>query len=194
MALDIDNIYDSVRDTIIYAVGNRLSKLNTPSGQIPAIIRAREDGLKPEHTYITVDVEDIKLPSGWLLDSDTDSTTGKTKFTILYEVYIATTAYGDVSKSVLQEYHARLCFDEAIRAILQDKVGMSIHKLSEIKNIPTLIKTNHEERSLLRLRCYIHDIIEVDGYVSSIGISEGMIYDDVGNLIKNISISVNDNP
>lgn len=188
MALDYDNIYSAIRTSIVDTVGSRLSTLSSPSGSYPSIIRDRQDGVRPPLPYITIDIEDTILPSGWLLDTTVDDN-GETCYTILYEVFVGVKAFGDESKSILQEYHSLYCISDGVRNQLRADAGLAPHKMDTVKHIPDFLNTNHEERNLLRLSFYVHDTIVLGGYADSLT-GEGQFLDEEGNVLKNVILDI----
>ncbi len=189
MALDFDNIYSSLRTSIATSVGNRLSQITPPVGlPYPAIIKARQDGTRPNHHYITMDIENtIPISTNGLM-TQVDDLTGEVCYTILYEVFIAIKCYGDEAVSILQDYQTNFIIDDGVRYQLQTDAGMASQKLGNVKSIPDFLQTNHEERSLLRLSFYIHDTISKGGYLAIIN-GQGE-YKDGENVIKTSNINV----
>lgn len=189
MALNFDNIYGAIRSSIANSVGSRLSVLTTPQGTYPSIIRERQDGVRPDLPYMTIDVTDVSLPSGWLLDT-TVGDGGEVTYTILYEVFIDVKSFGSDSKSIIQDYHSRFCIDDGVRHQIREDSGMSSHKMDSVKNIPDFLNTNHEERNLLRLSFYVHDTIVLGGYADSLT-GEGQFLDEDGNVLKDVILDIN---
>ncbi len=189
MALNFDNIYGAIRSSIINSVGSRLSVLTTPEGTYPSIIRERQDGVRPELPYMTMDVTDVSLPSGWLLDT-TVNDSGGVIYTILYEVFIDVKSLGEPSKSILQEYHSHYCIDDGVRHQLQTDAGLASHKMDTVKNIPDFLNTNHEERNLLRLSFYVHDTIVLGGYADKLT-GDGQFLDEDGNVLIDVTLDIN---
>ncbi len=190
MALDFDNIYGAIRSSIENTVGNRLSKLTTPQGTYPSIIRERQDGVRPDLPYMTMDITDVSLPSGWILDTTVEDTTGIVTYTILYEIFVDVKSFGEDSKSIMQDYHSRYCIDAGVRYQLQADAGLASHKMDTIKNIPDFLNTNHEERNLLRLSFYVHDTIVLGGYADSLT-GEGQFLDEDGNILIDVILDIN---
>jgi hypothetical protein len=188
MALDYDNIFDAIRQSIVDTVGNRLSTINTVDGDIPAIIRERQDGTRPDLPYVTVDIEDTILPSGWLLDT-TVQEDGSVRYTILYEIFVAVKAYGDDSKSIMQEYHSLYCIADGVRNQLRADAGLAPHRMDTVQHVPDFLNTNHEERNLLRVSFYVHDEIVFGGYADSLT-GEGQFLDEDGSVLKSILLDV----
>jgi len=188
MALDFDKIYGAIKDSVSNTVGSRLSQLTTPNGTYPAIIRERQDGVRPPLPYVTIDIEDVTLPSGWLLDT-TVNEAGEVCYTILYEVYVAVKSFGEDSKSILQDYHSFFCISDGVRNQLRQDAALASHKMDTVKNIPDFLNTNHEERNLLRLSFYVHDVIVLGGYADSLT-GEGQFLDEEGNVLKDVTLDI----
>lgn len=188
MALDFDNIYRAIKDSIVNSVGTRLSQMNTPSGTVPSVIRDRQDGVRPQLPYMSIEIEDVTLPSGWLLNTEVLES-GEVCYTMLYEIFVAVKCFGDDSKSILQDYHTRYCIDDGVRHQLQADAGLASHKIAMLKHIPDYLNTNHEERNLFRVSYYVHDTIVLGGYADSLT-GEGQFLDESGNVLKNIVLDV----
>ncbi len=190
MALDFENIYGAINSSIENTVGGRLSVLTTPQGTYPSIIRERQDGVRPDLPYIAIDISDVSLPSGWILDTSVNSSTGEVTYTILYEVFIDVKCFGEDSKSILQDYHSRYCIDNGLRYHLQQDAGLASHKMDVVRSIPDFLNTNHEERNLLRLSFYVHDTIVLGSYADSLT-GEGQFLDGDGNVLVDVILDIN---
>tara|TARA_R100001594_G_scaffold53735_1_gene87306 strand:- start:36702 stop:37295 length:594 start_codon:yes stop_codon:yes gene_type:complete len=189
MALDFDNIYGALSTSISNSIGSRLSQISPPSGSpYPAIIRARQDGQRPDQHFVTVDIENaVPISTNGLL-TQVDSDTGEVCYTLLYEVFVALKCFGDNALSILQEYQTNFMIDDGVRYQLQADAGLASHKLGNVKSIPDFLQTNHEERSLLRMSFYVHDTITKGTYLAVIN-GQGE-YKEGSNVVKTSTIEV----
>lgn len=189
MALDLDNIYRALRTSISNSVGSRLSQISPPNGSpYPAIIKARQDGTRPNLHYITMDIEDTIPLSTNGLHTTVDDQTGETIYTLLYEVYVCLQCYGDEALSILQDYQTYFMIDDGVRYQLQADAGLASQKLGKVKSIPDFLQTNHEERSQLRMSFYVHDNISKGGYLAVVN-GSGQ-YEESGDIVKTSIINV----
>lgn len=193
MAIDFEGtIYPALIQSVRDSIGSSLYQFNTPNGAYPAIIRKRSDGPRPQLPYVTVDIENIRLPSGWLLNTEVEDTGSGiiTTHQILYEVFVCFECYGDNSTPLLQQYHSEFNVPDGVRSQLKDDAGMSSQYFGQVVSIPEFISTNYEERAKLEISFYVHDVItRTSTYVEAIN-GSGTFVDFEGNVLKTININV----
>jgi hypothetical protein len=195
MAIDYQNvIYPALISSVRDSVGSQLATYTVQGSttQVPAVIKKRQKGPRPELTYVTVDIESTKMPSGWLLSSDLEYDPFEDSYTatyqVLYEMYVGFECYGKNSHGILQQYLSEYCIPDGIRYSLQDQAGMSSQKLGEVKIIPRLINTDWEERAKLIISYYVHDVITKTAPCVEETNGTGTFVDHEGNIIKTIDL------
>ncbi len=104
MSIDLDTILDKFITVAREALPTELSMIGQ-NADIPAVIRNRQTGPKPDYPYVTIDVLDVVDEEGWLsntyIDENDLTVVATTKQLLLsYRVYggnainIANTLYG----------------------------------------------------------------------------------------------------
>ncbi len=89
--------YNVILDHFIAAaqegVGNELSQVGPVGFEEPAVIRARQDGPKPDYPYIVLDVLNTQQLDGWLLQEGVDDNDDPFMETT-YQLTLSYTVYG----------------------------------------------------------------------------------------------------
>ena len=140
-------------------IGSRLSTLTNPSGTTPAVVKSREGGYKPDLPYVSVDVANFILPSGWLLHSYFDESNVMT-YEVLYEIFVDFKCFGEDSQEILQEFHSFLSIPIITEKIQTDVFGASVQQQGDVINTPDLLSTDFEEGATLTTSFYIIDTIQ----------------------------------
>lgn len=181
--LDRDLIAEGLITAIKDIVGTQLSTLTNPTGTTPAVIKARSRGPKPDLPYMTVDVANFILPSGWLLESYFDDDNVR-NYDILYEMFVDIKCFGDKSQDILQALHSSLSLSAITERISTLALGASVQQQGDVINTPDLLSTDYQEGATLTVSFYI-----VDTIVDPTGTSLERILDVVaqGTLITGVN-------
>lgn len=171
-------------------VGADLATITNSGGTTPAVIKARQDGPKPDLPYITVDVRNFIMPSGWLANHYVDDS-NNLKYEILYEMFVDIRCYGNNSSNILRKFHSYLSIPEVVPYIENLMSGAKVHQQGEIIDIPSVLSTDFEESASLTSSFYIID--EITDPVNTTDLlhnvnAEGTVITGVdGDIIVNIS-------
>lgn len=157
--LDRDLIGNAFVGIVKDLVGSRLATLTNPLGTTPAVIKAREGGYKPDLPYMTVDVANFILPSGWLLHSYFDESNVMT-YEVLYEMFVDFKCFGNPAQEILQEFHSYLSIPAITSKIQVDVFGSSLQQQGDVISTPDLLSTKFEEGATLTTSFYIIDTIQ----------------------------------
>lgn len=156
--LDEDLIENALVGFVKEMVGSDLATITNPSGTTAAVIKARSGGPRPDLPYITVDVTNFILPSGWLLHqyfNESDELT----YEVLYEMFVDFKCFGDQSKDIMRKFHRYLSIPELSDKIKADVFGASIQQQGTVLNTPDILSTDFEEGATLTVSFYIIDTI-----------------------------------
>jgi len=155
--IDYNGFYTELIGAVSDMVGCSLSTIRTETGTRASVIRRRTNAPRPNTTFITVDVEDTWLPSGWLLDERLNDDNNP-EYTILLEMQTVIRCYGKDATQILQGLTSYMTLPN-FRARMKDSTGASISSQGNVRSIPQILSTDYEERSEIIVRWLIHDTL-----------------------------------
>lgn len=154
MALDYDAILNEFILVAQQALPTELSLIGA-SGDIPAVIRARQAGTKPNYPYVTIDVLDTADESGWLGSEDinsSDETVYETNKSLLLNYRV----YGGNAISIAQKLHGFFRMDRVLGDIT-NTLGGSVVTLDNVDQLPILLAGNYLESASFNITFNITD-------------------------------------
>lgn len=140
-------------------VGSQLSTYEVDGNDIPAVVSARLEGWKLDLPFMTVDVNNFILPSGWLLHSYFDDTDTMT-YEILYEMFVDFKCFGNGSQDILRRLHSSFSMSPIRGRITDEVFGASVQIQGEVISTPDLLSTNYEEGATLTSSFYIIETLQ----------------------------------
>ena len=190
MSLDYDGILDKFILVAREALPTQLSLIG-PSGTLPAVIRARQKGPKPDYPYVTIDVLDTIEESGWLtnthIDSNDDTVVETNKQLLLnYRVY------GGNAINIANILHGFFRLNRVLGDV-RNTLGGSVVSTLDIDQLPILLADDFLESASFNI---IFNI--TDTFVDSSGSDafdtvnlDGELFDEAGDpVLPDISITV----
>ena len=190
--IDFNNVYEALITSVSDSIGDQLSVIQSPySPARPSVIRAREKGPRPELSYVTVDLINTRLPSGWLLNTEVervDDDLIRTTHHVLYEIFFNFECFSDDAVQLLTQYKSEYQVPDGVRYQIRRDAGLSSQSFSDVQSIPKLLNTDYEERSKLSISYYIHDVIQRESNCIERITGSGVIVDAEGQPIQTIDI------
>lgn len=157
--LDYDSMYRGLIQTTKDTVGGLLSTTPLQTGTTPSVSRERTGRPQPDTPYITLDLESTILPSGWLLNSYVDETSGLPTYEILYEVFFTWRCFGKNAQSILQQFHSFLSTPTVRDQIRATTPDLGFHNRGEVLSTPSLVTTDYLEGATLTVSFYCIDTL-----------------------------------
>lgn len=190
MSLDYDAILDKFIEVAREALPTELSMIGQ-NADIPAVIRARQDGVKPNYPYITIDALDTVDESGWLTHTfidDNDLTVVETNKQILLNYRV----YGGNAINIANILYGFFRLNRVLGDI-RTTLGGSVVSTSDIDQLPILLSDEYLESASFNLVFNI-----TDSFVDTLGSDafdtvnlEGEVFDGEGDLDPHaVSITV----
>lgn len=161
MAIDYDLILDEFIDIARQALPTELSMIG-PSNNLPAVIRARQPGPKPDHAYVTIDVLDTQDVNGWIkeryLDESNQMVYETSKYLLLnYRVY------GGNAINIANKLHGYFRFQNTLDQI-RENTGGALAQTFEVTQLPVLLADKYIESASFNFRFDIVDrFVETGG-------------------------------
>jgi hypothetical protein len=140
--IDYNAITNQLVRTARDAVGTLLSRTG-PAGDIPSVIKSRQNGVKPSYPYVMIDVIDTRPTDGWQT-GETVNDDGTVSYTNNYTIQYQYTVYGTDDNTstkamgIAQQLEAYFRFPTA-RQQLFDASCASLERTFPIINGPTVI-------------------------------------------------------
>lgn len=159
--INYDELYANLISVTKAVVGNRLSTTNTQTGTTPTVYKHYSSRPKPNLPYITINIDDTILPSGWLLHAGIDDETDKPVYTVLYEIFVTWRCYGTNSRSILQQLQTSFSMPSVRQAMNSTNIEVGISKRGTIIDSPDLLSTEWQEGATMSgVSFYINDTEE----------------------------------
>lgn len=158
--LDYDKMYEGLIQVTKDIVGTLLSTTPLQTGTTPSVFRDRTGRPQPDTNYITLDLENTILPSGWLLNSYVDDNNNSLPtYEILYEVFFTWRCFGKNSQSILQQFHSFLSTPTVRDTIRSSTPDLGFHNRGEVLSTPTLVSTDFLEGASMTVSFYVIDTL-----------------------------------
>lgn len=142
MAIDYESIMSEFVKIARDAVGNQLSTINRAS-PIPSVIKARQDGPKPEVPYVVLDLLPTSLTDGWELAEGIDGD-GNPYFETSYKILFQYTVYGGNASKIAHELENYFRIPRVIQQIRANTNG-SFEGTTPVLPLPQKLATNYLE-------------------------------------------------
>lgn len=160
MSFETTVIEDGVVKLLVDTIGHRLAR---DKNDRPYVIVAypsdnsNDKGLKPDHPFVTVYVQNASNPFGWLLDKYIDEE-DRTCYLIAFQINVMICAYGKGSHSIISEIKQRLEFDEN-RDSLEELTGARLYDTGELPNNYAYMNTDFEQYSPLLISLVMNSVL-----------------------------------
>jgi hypothetical protein len=161
MALNNDLILDTFIRIAREALPTELSLIG-PNADLPAVIRARQDGPKPSYPYTVLDHLDTIDESGWLLSENinsNDETVYETNKLLLLNYRV----YGGNAQAIAQKLHGFFRLNRVLGDI-RTSTGGAVVTLDGIDSLPVLLAETYLESASFNITFAITDV-----FVDTIG-------------------------
>jgi hypothetical protein len=190
MSLDYDGVLDKFLLVAQEALPTQLALIGVNS-DLPAVIRARQDGPKPGYPHVTLDVLDTIDESGWLTETYIDSndyTVVETNKQLLLNYRV----YGGNAINIANSLYGFFRLNRVLGDI-RSTLGGSVVSISDIDQLPILLADKYLESASFNLVFNI-----TDTFVDSSGSDafdtvnlEGELFDNAGDpVLPDVSITV----
>lgn len=154
MALDYDAILDKFILVAQEALPTELSLIGV-SGTLPAVIRARQIGTKPDYPYVTIDVLDTADESGWL-GSENINSSDETVYETNKSLLLNYRVYGGNAVNISQKLHGFFRIDRVLGDIT-NTLGGSVVTLDNVDQLPILLADTYLESASFNITFNITD-------------------------------------
>lgn len=160
MQLETTEIENGIVKLLVQTIGDRLAK--DPKGRPYVIVAYPSDntndkGLKPDHPFITVYVQNTQTPYGWLLDKYIDEL-DRTCYVVAMQVNVMVSCYGKDSHGIITEIKQRLEFDDN-RDLLEQLTGARLLDTGSMPNNYDYLNTDHEQFTPLLISLALNSVI-----------------------------------
>lgn len=152
--VDVDSIHSELVKFTRSIVGNRLSTL--PKTNIPAVIKSRENGYKPDLPYIVIDKGSLILPNHFVLNKYMDENCD-IYYEVLYKITFDWKCYGENSNAILSELQSMWSVERVRDKLYSDVSAMTIIDKGSVFNTPDLLSTKFEEGARVTNGFYVID-------------------------------------
>lgn len=189
MAISIDEILDKFIDVAREALPTELSLIG-PSGTLPAVIRSRQKGSKPDYPYLVVDIVDLIDESGWLTNTYIDSN-DHTVVETNKQLLINFRTYGGNAVAITNTLYGFFRLNRILGDI-RNTLGGSVVTTSDIDQLPILLADKYLESASFNLMFNITDTFTDTSSEAfdTINIT-GELTDDAGDpVLPDIGITV----
>jgi hypothetical protein len=154
MALDYDAILDKFILVAQEALPTGLSLIGV-GGNLPAVIRARQEGSKPDYPYATIDVLDTVDESGWLY-SETINSNDETVYETNKQLLLNYRVYGGNAVSIAQKLHGFFRLNRVLGDI-RNTLGGSVVTVDDVDQLPILLADTYLESASFNIIFNITD-------------------------------------
>jgi hypothetical protein len=154
MALDYDAILDKFILVAQEALPTGLSLIGV-GGNLPAVIRARQEGSKPNYPYATIDVLDTVDESGWLY-SETINSNDETVYETNKQILLNYRVYGGNAVSIAQKLHGFFRLNRVLGDI-RNTLGGSVVTVDDVDQLPILLADTYLESASFNIIFNITD-------------------------------------
>jgi hypothetical protein len=154
MAIDYDAILDKFILVAQEALPTELSLIGV-SGTLPAVIRSRQDGAKPDYPYATIDVLDTIDESGWLY-SETINSNDETVYETNKQLLLNYRVYGGNAVNIAQKLHGFFRLNRVLGDIIST-TGGSVVTVDDVDQSPILLADTYLESATFNITFNITD-------------------------------------
>lgn len=154
MAINYDAILDKFILVAQEALPTQLSLIGV-SANLPAVIRARQDGPKPDYPYATIDVLDTVDESAWLGSENIDSN-DLTVYETNKNVLLNYRVYGGNAVSIAQRLHGFFRINRVLGGI-RSTTGGSVVTVDDVDQLPILLADTYLESASFNIVFNITD-------------------------------------
>ena len=188
MALDYDAILDKFIDVAREALPTQLSLIG-PSATLPAVIRSRQEGPKPDYPYATIDVLDTVDESAWVL-VQTLSSNDEPQYETNKQLLLNYRIYGGNAVSIAQRLHGFFRSNRVLGDI-RKTLGGSVVTVDDVDQLPILLSDTYLESASFNIIFNITDtfIDTADGSFTTIKVA-GDIFDGSRDLDNSLDIDI----
>jgi hypothetical protein len=190
MSLDYDGILDKFILVAQEALPTELSLIGINS-DLPAVIRARQTGPKPDYPYVTIDVLDTIDESGWLTNTHID-TNDDTVVETNKQLLINYRVYGGNAINIANSLYGFFRLNRVLGDV-RSTLGGSVVSTSDIDQLPILLADEFLESASFNLIFNITDTFtDTSGSDAFDKVNlDGELFDSAGSpVLPNISITV----
>lgn len=176
MAIDYDGILDKFILVAQEALPTELSLIGV-GGNLPAVIRSRQDGPKPDYPYVTIDVLDTIDESGWLL-TETINSNDETVYETNKQLLLNYRVYGGNAINIAQRLHGFLRLNRVLGDV-RSTTGGSVVTVDDVDQLPILLADGFLESASFNITFNITDtFVDTQGSDSFTTIHlDGTIFD-----------------
>jgi hypothetical protein len=180
MAIDYDGILDKFIGVAREALPTELSLIGA-TGTLPAVIRARQDGPKPDYPYVTIDVLDTVDESGWLY-SETINSNDETVYETNKQLLLNYRVYGGNAINLAQKLHGFFRLNRVLGDI-RSTTGGSVVIVDGVDQLPILLAETFLESASFNITFNITDtFVDTQGSDSfNKVVLTGEIFDGTGD-------------
>lgn len=178
MALDYDLVLDTFIQIARDSVGTELSSIGAVGFEIPAVIRSRQGGAKPDYPYIQIDILNTAKTSGWKLATGVDD--GDIPWVDThYKILMQYTVYGGNANSIAHDLEGYFRLESVLNKISTDTTGQ-LEDTFNVISLPSNLATDNLEVAAFNLTFNINDRLSD----TQTGVFSRIVLD--GELKKNI--------
>lgn len=189
--IDTDAVYQCFIDRAREALPTQLSMIG-PQADIPAVIKSRQVGAKPEYPYVTVDMITISETHG---DTTAEYLNAQNLPVIEthYKILMQYTVYGGDAMNIGQRLRGYFRLPQALAAITADTTG-TLEDTFDVISRPEALSTEFLEVAALQLTMNISDCISdtQSGVFDTINLNGEMKYRDDPDPSNAVDITISE--
>lgn len=188
--------YDAILDKFVAVAREPLVADLSFIGQnndIPAVIRARSNGVKPDYPYVVTDITDERDEDGWVLNQYLES--NQETYVTPKQLIIAYTVFGGQAISLANKLHGYFRRDSVRGSFRTDLEGSIVNVLNIVQR-PLLIADQYVESATFNIIFNINDIDTFSGDLFDTINVDGTNYSPTTTepILTNLSVSSNTLP
>lgn len=175
MALDYNAILDRFILTAREGLPTQLSTIGQ-NNDIPAVVRARQDGPKPSYPYVTLDVLDTREESAWLMLETLDPTGQFPQYETNRQVLLSYRVFGSNAIAIAQRLEGYFR-SNIVRDTISTALGGKVVRTDPVEQDPILLADKYLESAYFNLIFNITDVyVDTAGSVFDTIHATGQVY------------------
>lgn len=185
MQLETTAIENGIVKLLVDIIGHRLAQ--DKRGRPNVIVaypsdNSNDKGLKPDQPFVTVGVQTVTTPFGWLLDKYIDSE-DRTCYQVAFNVGVMICAYGKGSHSIITELKQRLEFDNT-RDRIEELTGTRLYDTGLLPNNYDYLNTDHEQYTPLLISLVLNSVLidPTGGIIEKVIVDGELKYSDLQTI------------
>ena len=135
MAIDYTGIRNKFISITRAAVGSSLSTIGPVGGEIPAVIRRRADGPKPDYPFIDLDILDTADEGSWESNHGVDDN-GDLFWETHKQILITLKCYGGDAMDIMNDLHGYLRQAHLVQDDLRSTLSGSLVAVDNVRLTP----------------------------------------------------------